>query len=1283
MNNCKRDKNDLKLLGSGIKRSLINEDDNTMLKKFKSSEFRIETVKTAFKNAAITWKLVYDQYEDKDIIQILHGSVLSIENNLLKYRKSKNALKFNVALHAVFEKAADSSILTEPPVCLVSEPFEVYADTSVKFCLERAFNQLLNFIEVYERNGSGWILSYLEALDITVWELDPLRASSYHKLPAWIVSKRAVTNVKNTGNDCFKWAFLAGMHPISINSERMSKYVEFEKEYDFTSLHYPVPLKEIDTFCRRNNCSVNVYGISDENNKNDNIFQNGDEFLGDDISDEDSFVPTNCVKEEKKQGAVYPLKVTKIVKERHVNLLLTEKDGQHHYSTIKDFSRLVRSQVSRREHQHFFCYSCMHGFISKNLLKSHREISCKTSEAQRTMMPTKDPILQFKNIQKQVKSPFVAYADFECLLEEKFRGDNKVETNTYVSKIKSNDTPSNNGDTMKKTNIYQEHVPCSFAFKIVSVDSAYDPEIVIFKGKNAAEKFIEVLQQKASEIYDLYIKNPKPMPTLTAEEKRIFSQAETCHICKEPLGDDRVRDHCHILGGFRGAAHSICNLQYQIKPKNWKLPVVIHNLRGYDGHLIVKVLKKKHGKTRVIANNMETYMSFSAGKLQFLDSFQFTNKPLDDLVKTLSSQEFIHTSKAFPKKDELKLVQQKGVYMYDYMDSFDRFHETKLPDKKYFFNRLSDKNITDEQYDHALCVWDAFQCRTIEDYHNIYLKSDILLLTDFFEKFRESCFQNYDLDPLHYYTAPGLAWDAALKKSKVKLELITDVDMYSFIENAIRGGISMISNRYARSNNKYNTYFKENSEEQKSHLLYLDANNLYGWSMIQCLPTGGFKFLTDEEIVLTFPIDDINNRLSSLSDNAECGYIFEVDLEYPTKLHDYHNDYPLAPETLEISNDMLSPFQKETFPDGPPQLKLTPNLKNKSRYVVHYRNLKLYTELGLVVTKVHRVLKFKQSPWLESYINFNTQQRSLSTSIFEKDFFKLMNNSVFGKTQENLRKRINVELITDEKILKKRVANPGFKCGNIITEDLTIVQSRITTLVLNRPIYIGFTVLDLSKLHMYDFHYNYIKLKYPDEKSKLMFTDTDSLTYLIKTDDVYEDMLNDNHLFDFSDYPDDHPCFQSLNQIEIQNIKKKNKKIIGKFKDELKGISMEEYVGLRPKLYSILYMATKLYEIIKGKEMEIKVPTEFSYSKNVEMEDKKTAKGTKESVKKEHMKHCHYKDTLFTLGEYIVSQNLLKSENHTITSRNIKKIALSGFDTKRWLLNDKISTRAHGHYLNI
>ena len=218
----------------------------------------------------------------------------------------------------------------------------------------------------------------------------------------------------------------------------------------------------------------------------------------------------------------------------------------------------------------------------------------------------------------------------------------------------------------------------------------------------------------------------------------------------------------------------------------------------------------------------------------------------------------------------------------------------------------------------------------------------------------------------------------------------------------------------------------------------------------------------------------MNNVLSSLADDSDIGYILEVDLEYPKTLHASHNDYPLAPEALEISNDMMSPL-KAKFPNEPPQLKLTPIFRDISRYVVHYCNLKFYTKLGMVVTEVHRLLQFKQSPWLKPYIDFNTKQRALATSKFEKDFFKLMNNAVYGKKQENLRKRINVELITNEKILKKRVAHPGFKQGTIISKELTVVQSRITTLVLNRPIYVGFCVLDLSKHHMYDFHYNHIR----------------------------------------------------------------------------------------------------------------------------------------------------------------------------------------------------------------
>ena len=224
---------------------------------------------------------------------------------------------------------------------------------------------------------------------------------------------------------------------------------------------------------------------------------------------------------------------------------------------------------------------------------------------------------------------------------------------------------------------------------------------------------------------------------------------------------------------------------------------------------------------------------------------------------------------------------------------------------------------------------------------------------------------------------------------------------------------------------------------------------------------------------------------------------------------------------------MYSPIQSSVFPESAPQRKLTPNLMDKSRYVVHYRNLKLYAKLGLIITKVHRVLAFKQSPWLKGYIDFNTHQRTLSYSGFLKDMLSLMNNSVFGKTQENLRKRVQVDIVTDASILRKRVAKPSFCRGIPITDCITVVQCKVHTLRLNRLIYVGFTVLELSKLYMYEFHYQHMRVKYPcADQLKLLFTDTDSLTYAVKTDDIYEDMAADaTTRYDFSEYPLDHPLY--------------------------------------------------------------------------------------------------------------------------------------------------------------
>ena len=202
-------------------------------------------------------------------------------------------------------------------------------------------------------------------------------------------------------------------------------------------------------------------------------------------------------------------------------------------------------------------------------------------------------------------------------------------------------------------------------------------------------------------------------------------------------------------------------------------------------------------------------MAFMSGNhLTFIDSFQFMSSSLDKLVSNLPKDDLIYTSKAFKGK-RLDLMSQKGVYPYDYMDSFEKFNEKALPTKDQFHSILNDQHITDDEYNHAKEVWNIFMIRTLGDYHDLYLVSDVLLLTDVFENFRKTCMQYYKLDPCHYFTSPGLSWDAMLKMTNIKLELMTDIDMFQFIEKGMRGGVSYIENRCGNANNKYMKEYDE------------------------------------------------------------------------------------------------------------------------------------------------------------------------------------------------------------------------------------------------------------------------------------------------------------------------------------------------------------------------------------------------------------------------------------------------------------------------------------------
>ncbi|GFT86122.1 uncharacterized protein NPIL_131301 [Nephila pilipes] len=570
----------------------------------------------------------------------------------------------------------------------------------------------------------------------------------------------------------------------------------------------------------------------------------------------------------------------------------------------------------------------------------------------------------------------------------------------------------------------------------------------------------------------------------------------------------------------------------------------------------------------------------------------------------------------YPHIEKIDLLLRKGVFPYDYFDSFEKCKDSCLPPISKFYNELNEEAISVEDYNHACRVFNQFNLSNLGEYCDLYVKTDVLLLTDLFENFRKICIQTYKLDPCWYFTTPALSWDAMLLKTKVAIELFTDYDMLLFIENGVRGGISQCCNRYAIANNKYMSNF--NPDDEIKYLMYLDANNLYGYAMSKYLPLKDFVW-SDNNLTT----QDILN----LSDESDVGYILEVDLDYPPDLHDKHSDFPLAPE------NKPPPNCKE------PRLLTT--LEPKTKYVLHYSNLKLYLKLGLILKKIHRVLKFFQSPWLKNYIDYNTKLRTKAVNDFQKDFYKLMNNSIFGKTMENVRRRVDIRLCSTEEQARKLIAKSNFNRRTIFSENLMAVHLKKTNIKFFKPIHVGMTILDLSKVLMYSFHYEYMKHRY-DSKIKLMYTDTDSFIYEIKTDDFYSDMKDDLNLYDTSDY----------DKNNVYNLPLVNKKVIGKMKDENEGNIMTEYVGLKSKMYA--------------------------YKTNNKIE--KRLKGIKKQTLKNKITFEDYKDCLLNQKLKYVDMNLIRSKFHSIQSIKQNKLALSYKDDKRFVNGDGITTLAHGHW---
>ena len=735
-------------------------------KKAKEERDRIFTLikeKSAFKNYTYQYVMrnnTHVNFEPKEFLEYAKPVILNIF-------KSNRNIKTMLYLHCYMTRLEERTMPVEFAFHSCGLKLVLEGTDTSKLYNDMTDEILEEFQKVNTKEGSGWTFLVVKKLVLHVTKWEPIYGSSYIPLDPYIANKKAIINMKNEDDKCFMWCVLRALYPKDKNAERIDKDLKSKQDIiNMKGICYPVSLKAIDHFEHLNpNISISVLGY----NKEDRVFP---------------------LRISKYTGCDYDI-VLLLLKEaeKGENGEIKEKT---HYTLVKNKSALIASQINSHEHKRHLCLNCFNSFNTSETLEKHKEY-CYDNNSVKITMPPQNTYLRFKNFHHSEKAPFAVYADFESLI-----------------KPLDNCDPDPNKSYTKK---YQKHEPISFSYYIAVNGDFFKPVLRKYtktkpEDADAMDIFIKWLEEDVKDIANI---EPKEM-IFTEEDIKHFNNASDCWICGEELGNDRVRDHCHFTGRYRGAAHNSCNLKYR-KPKN--ISVFFHNLSGYDSHLFIKKIgtPNKNENIDCIPNNEEKYISFSKTivtgqytnkkgevkdktfKIVFKDSLKFMSSSLEALVNNLPKDAFKNLLNYFTPK-QAEILKQKGFYPYEYMDSEEKFNDTKLPPREAFYSKLSGKGITEKDYKHAEDVWNSFKMKTFKEYHELYNITDVLLLADVFENFRDLCLKIYGLDPVYYFTAPGLAWDACLKITDIDLELLSDHNMLLMFEKGIRGGISIISNRY-------------------------------------------------------------------------------------------------------------------------------------------------------------------------------------------------------------------------------------------------------------------------------------------------------------------------------------------------------------------------------------------------------------------------------------------------------------------------------------------------------
>lgn len=1075
---------------------------------------------------------------------------------------------------------------------------------------EKHSRRIINALETMNHNSSNLTFDCIERVYLKLTMSDNINGQGVFALPPKLAQKKgAIVNV-NSQSKCFKYALLSILHFNDVKfNQRMNQdsYKEWEDELDFGELDIDkVSLNDIPKIERLLKIKINIH-----------VWEGA----------------STLTIRYNSRHTIAP---------RTVNLLLVAYQGLQHYCGISSLARLYRDP--KDTHSSRFCERCCRKFstggtksansVQQDLDEHYRY--CNDGLLQIESLP-KEKHYSYTNFSAEESPVVVCYSDIEC----------------YITPQDKKHVPFAIG----AYSVYHEHFTAKRNAESMRT----------WTGEKCLQDYLKYLDRFVKELDSQIDKISNESMIIDPQEQSEFNKALHCPRCKTQFTREgkhiKVRDHCHITGRYRGPLCHICNSRLRLKRRI--LPVVFHNFKGYDGHLICKqaigempgwhlsVIPTTHEKYMSVRVNVEVGRNYNGRKrffqIIFLDSFQFLSSSLANLSANLDSLPFteFRMRSRFPDISDV-VIRRKGVFPYSYFNSPSRLQESCLPPIKAFYDELSGEECSSEDYAHAQRAWVELGCRTLREYLVRYLHLDIYLLTDVFEAFRKVSLQEDGLDPVHFVSLPGLSYASCFKMNRETIDLLQDVDMVRLFERGIRGGLTFV-NRH-----KLQAHIPElnNNHDENIHLAYIDQNNLYGSSLCRPLPHSEFTWVSEDELQqLSDP-----TKIQNLDDEGDYGYLFEVDLEYPSELHDATVDFPLAPETDFVDTDLFSTHMMEYYKS----LCITRGVQNryvankklllsqfdKESYVCHYAILKFYLAMGMKLLKLRSAIRFRQKRFVEPYIRYNSNKRSLAHNAFEKDFYKLKNNSFFGKTMESVRHRIDFRLVNNFEKLERLASSPLFIDRNIFSDNVVGVHMFKSKVVLDKPVYIGQAVLDYSKLEMYNLYYNILRKCPLIRQPELVGGDTDSFFLALHTDknislsDVFSSL--DIH-FDSSNYPPDHPLYSTLNKAKL-----------GCFKDEAAGKLIEEMILLRPKMYSMKFL---------GQGTSIK-----------------RAKGISRHLVASTT-HESYRNVFDNQTESTYEMTILRSQLHTIQTTTFKKRGLSAFDDKRCWLDSNISV-PHGSYLS-